>query len=146
MPDNAFPAPAFYFHIIAGADTASFQEASGIGREIEVEDVQEGGENRFHHRLPKGLKHQNLKLKRGLMNTDGELISWCKNVLEGGLSQPIETKTVTVELLDTDQKPLRTWIFHDAYPVKWEVDPFNAKSSEVAIEALELAYKTAARK
>jgi hypothetical protein len=62
-----YPLPAFYFKVITGlrlgADT-SFQEVRGIGSEIETEEVVEGGENRFVHRLPKAVKHPQLELKR----------------------------------------------------------------------------------
>ena len=144
MPDSPFPKSAFYFRLIVGSDATSFLEASGISPATDTGSSEEGGENQFHHRLPKPPKHQNLKLKRGLTKEGGELVTWCKNVLEGGLNKPIETKTVTVELVvgDDEQKPLRTWTFHDAYPLKWEVPALNAKSNEVAVEKLELSYKT----
>ena len=65
-----YPPSAFYFKVVFGTtlgltDT-SFQEVSGIGAEVEVETVSEGGENRYQHKLPKGIKHPNLELKRGI--------------------------------------------------------------------------------
>jgi phage tail-like protein len=148
MPDNVFPEPAFFFRLIAGADEASFQEVSGLSPEVEIVSVQEGGEDQFHHRLPKALTHQNLKLSRGIMKDDGELMTWCKNVLQGELTKPIETKTVTVELVGSDaaQKPLTTWTLHGSYPVKWTFSELNAKGTDVAIETLELSCKTVERK
>jgi phage tail-like protein len=47
---------------------AAFQEGSGISAQLDVGEVEEGGENRFVHRLPKHTKYTALVLKRG---TDG---------------------------------------------------------------------------
>ena len=51
-----YPPSAFYFKVVFGAtlgmtDT-SFQDVSGISTEVTTEDVIEGGENRFVHKLP----------------------------------------------------------------------------------------------
>ena len=65
---------AFCFVVCFGTDAtdvdASFQEVGGIGAELEIEAVQEGGENRYVHQLPKGVKHLRLTLKRGLVPID----------------------------------------------------------------------------
>ena len=63
MTDEYYPPGAFYFSVqVLGSGTAlsvltgidaSFQEASGIQAEFGVEEVTEGGENRFVHRLPR---------------------------------------------------------------------------------------------
>ena len=50
---SVYPLPAFHFKLVftqkPGEDT-SFKEVSGIGTEINVQEVVEGGENRFVHR------------------------------------------------------------------------------------------------
>ena len=58
---------------------AAFREVSGIGPEIEVEAVSEGGENRFVHQLPKGAKYPRLVLKRG---SDGETLAMLKKTAD----------------------------------------------------------------
>jgi phage tail-like protein len=141
---------AFHFAVRFGTDgadvDASFQEVGGIGAELETESVQEGGENRFVHQLPKGVKNTRLTLKRGLVPIDSKLVQWCKLVLEGGLAQPIETKEVQVMLLDREGGTLRHWSFTNAYPVKWSVEGFAATKNEVAVEQLELNYSVMTRK
>lgn len=130
-----------------GADVdASFQEVSGIAAELETEAVPEGGENRFVHQLPKGVKNTRLTVRRGLVPFDSKLVQWCKKVLEGGLAQPIETKELQVMLLDAEGGTLRHWSLTNAYPVKWEVDAFTATKNEVAIEKIEFAYAVMTRK
>ena len=143
-----YPPAAFRFSIQldgAGQDGASFQEVGGIASEIDTDADREGGESRFVHALPKGVKHPKLILRRGLADRRSQLIGWCRDVLEGGLSKPLETRDLTVCLLDETNVPLRTWSFRNAYPVKWEVDPFQADKDNVAIEKLELAYSASLR-
>jgi len=140
---------AFHFRVgISGfrntADS-SFQEVSGIEQKMSVQEVKEGGENRFQHRLPNGMQQQNLTLKRGVADKDSPLAKWCKTVLEGGMTVPISPRSVTVSLLDASRNPVRTWVFHNAYPLRWSMDPLNSTKNDVAIEAIELAYLYAER-
>ncbi|MCB1937300.1 MAG: phage tail protein [Nitrosomonas sp.] len=148
MPDaqsnNPYPPSAFYFKVMFGGthetvDT-SFQEVSGISSEVDVETVTEGGENRFVHQLPKGVKHSNLELKRGIASKDSPLVKWCMAVMEGDLVQAIETKEVRVFLLNEEKKPIRGWLFDSAYPLKWEVESFGSTKNEVAIEKIVMSY------
>lgn len=135
---------AFQFAVSFGASPqdvdASFQEVAGIAPEMETEAVAEGGENRFVHQLPKAVKHPRLVLKRGIAAIDSPLVTWCREVLEGGLDQTITTRLLQVALLDGEGQPLRSWSFDNAYPVKWDIEAFNATKNEVALEKIELSY------
>ena len=145
---SVYPLPAFHFKLVfaqkPGEDT-SFKEVSGIGTEINVQEVVEGGENRFVHRLPKGVKHPLLNLKRGIAAINSPLVTWCKSVLEGDFIKPIQTQNISVYLLDQKQKPVRGWEFTNAYPIKWEIDSFNSTKNEVAIETIQLSYNSSTR-
>jgi phage tail-like protein len=118
----------------------SFQDVSGIGTQMETESVVEGGENRYVHTLPKSVKHSNLVLKRGIASLTSPLVIWCKATLEAGLAIPVMTQLILVSLLDESGLPLRVWTFENAYPVQWEVDPFNSTKNEVALEKVTLCY------
>lgn len=141
---DAYPPSAFYFSVSLGGGSAdadaSFREVSGIGPEMDTETVAEGGENRFVYQLPKSVKHPRLVLKRGVAPLSSALVAWCRDVLEGGLAQAVVPKLLQVSLLNQDGQPLRTWSFANAYPVKWEVEPFNSTKNEVAMEKIELSY------
>ena len=139
-----YPIPAFHFGVYFGAtlgltDT-SFQDVSGIDYEIETEAVVEGGENRFVHQLPKGVKHGNLVLKRGIGKMTSPLVIWCMAVFQGDLIAPIVPMPLNVSLLNENRIPIRCWSFSNAYPVKWQTEGFNSTKNEVAIETIELAY------
>ena len=140
---------SFQFAVAFGRDAsdseAAFREVSGIGPELEVESVSEGGENRFVHQLPKGVKYPRLVLKRGIAPSTSMLVTWCKSTLETGLTLPIVPKSVQVFLLDAAGDPLRTWAFEHAYPVKWVVDPLESTKNQVAMETIELVYAHSTR-
>lgn len=146
---NYYPPVGFYFEARvageAGDVDASFAEVSGLDAEREVTDIKEGGENRFAHKVPGRASHSNLVLKRGLMLASSTLFDWCKTVLEDDLESAIETKDVSVSLLDPDGSPLINWNITRAWPVKWQIAAFKAKDNEIAMETLELAYAQISR-
>lgn len=144
-----YPPAAFHFAVNIGMlatpfDT-SFQDVSGLDQTIETEDVSEGGENRFVHKLPKGVRQGTLSLKRGIASVSSPLMLWCKATLEGGLAQAIVPMLVLVHLLDENGLPLRTWSLANAYPVRWDIEPFGSTKNEAAIEQIDLAYQYCTR-
>jgi phage tail-like protein len=121
-----------------------FQEVSGLSVEIATEEVIEGGENRFAHRLPTRARYANLVLKRGLL-VDSRLKDWIVNAVENLEAQPgvkgQEPTLVNVTLLNEHHKPLGdTYRFVNAWPVKWAVSDFKAMENSLVIETLELTY------
>lgn len=114
-----------------------FQDVSGLSVEMGIEEITEGGENRFTHRLPTRAKYSNLILKRAML-TDSGLIKWFVDAIENFEFSP---STVLVKLLDQDHEPMVTWNFIKAWPVKWTVSDFKATENAIAIETIELAYQ-----
>ncbi len=147
--EGGYPPPAFSFAVSIGnsqsIDDAAFSEVSGIGTEVETEAVQEGGENRFVHQLPKSVKHGQLELKRGIARVESRFAAWCKKTLENEFATPIELQIVIVSLVDANGAALRAWQFNDAWPVKWSIDAFSSTKNEVAVEKISLAYSYAQR-
>jgi len=143
-----YPLTSFYFTVaIHGVDSedSAFQDVSGFSAEREIEEVAEGGENGFVHRLPKRVRHQNLVLKRGLVDHATALFRWCARALESDLHEAMTTQDIVVSLLDPDARPIVRWSFVRAWPVKMEVAAFNARESEVAIETLEFSFQSVRR-
>lgn len=143
------PPAAFYFKVTFGSNgpdaDSSFREVSGIAPEMETEAVVDGGENRYVLALPKAVKHPRLVLKRGIAPGHSRLLAWCKEVLEGGLSNRIRPQQVHLQLLNGAGTPLRKWSFDNAYPVKMEIEAFNSTKNEVAVEKIELSYAFSTR-
>jgi len=137
-----YPPTGFHFRVefnLSGMDDGDtrFQEVSGLTSELGIEELSEGGENRFVHRLPNGGKYSNLILNRGLF-VDSKLIDWCKDAIENFIFAPI---TINVTLLNEEHEPLAdTYSFINAWPVKWAISDFKAQENALVVETLELAY------
>jgi len=115
-----------------------FHEVTGLSAELSVEELPEGGENRFVHKLPVKAKFPNLVLKRALSPIPSILTKWAEDAIYNLDFSPC---TVLVSLLDENHLPLKNWIFYSAYPVKINVTDFKAQDNSVVVETLELAYK-----
>jgi len=148
MAIEYYPPGAFYFTValygtavsLATDIDASFQEVSGIRSELGVEEVVEGGENRFVHRLPRAATYPNLVLKRGVATQQSFLVEWAGQTIGSRLALPIVTQNLVVSLLDQLATPLVVWGFVNAYPVRWDVSPLISLDNKVLIETLELSY------
>lgn len=145
-----YPPVAFSFSVRITGNMAAvdqgFQEVTGLTAERAMTPLEEGGENRFTHKLPGQIKPQNLVLKRGLMLASSPLFTWCKATLEGDLSAAITPKALSVSLLDVKAKPMMSWSVVGAWPVKWVIDSFDAEKNSLAVERIELAYQRLERK
>lgn len=136
--------PPVGFHFKAefpgvGTDDADsrFQEVSGLTAEITTEELTVGGENRFTYRLPLRAKYNNLILKRGMLQDSG-LIGWFRDAVEAFQFKPVD---VNVYLLNEKHEVSASWVFVQAYPVKWVVSDFKASENALVIESIELAYQ-----
>ncbi len=135
---------AFYFMVkfndASGSWEVPFKAVSGIKSGMDPEEVKEGGENRFIHKLPTRIKFDNLVLKSAVEKLDSPLIKWCKETLESDFRMPFSTKNISVMLLNEEGNALMQWYFENAYPIRWEIDGFDSAKNEVAIETIELCY------
>ncbi|AXG69263.1 T4-like virus tail tube protein gp19 [Kordia sp. SMS9] len=140
MDNNSAYPVGFYFSLSFEGEDAAFKEVSGISKELGIEEVAGGGENRFKYRLPTTSSSKNLILKRAIVPTGSSLIQWFSDTLDGGLATAIKTQDVSVNLLDNEAKVLKKWTFHNAYPVSYAVSDLKSQESEILIETMELAY------
>jgi phage tail-like protein len=118
----------------------SFQSVSGLTATINMENYQEGGENRFVHHLPTGITHPDLVLKRGLF-LDAQitgLMPWVRKAVEDFQFEPVN---ITLSLLNEQHIPLFNWYVVGAIPKKLEISEFNAEAGQVVVETLTLDYQ-----
>ncbi len=137
-----YPPVGFHFRVEFDLPEISdndfrFREVSGLAMELEEETYNEGGENRFVHKFPVRARYSDLVLKRGLL-TDSVVRQWCEDAIQNLVIQPT---TVWVTLLNEAHDPLQTYTFVNAWPKKWNLSDFNAESSQLVVESLELAYQ-----
>ena len=91
------PLVSFMFQVeVEDLIRAGFAECSGLQVETEFDEVRDGGHNAFLYKLPKGSKHVNLTLKRGITDSD-VLWNWYKDVVNG----KVQRKMVHVIVFDS---------------------------------------------
>ena len=64
-----------FLFTIGELEIGAFTEVSGLSVQIDVEELAEGGQNAYTHKLLGRMKWPNLVFKRGLTNTDA-LFTW----------------------------------------------------------------------
>jgi len=137
---NSYPPVGFYFSVAFNGGglkgETSFKEVSGLNVDMSPEEITEGGQLAYHHRLPTVPKYTNLVLKRGLL-INSKLRTWMEKGINEFEFTPI---TVVVKLLNQDAKPMMSWIFYKVWPIKWEVSGFNAMNNELVVESMELGF------
>ncbi len=135
-PSRKDPLPRFNFRVeIDGIAVASFAEVSGLESETSVIDYRTG-DSRVTRKLPGLTKYANIVLRRG-MTLDLALWQWRKTVVEGRA----ERRNGSIILSDEAGKDMLRINFFGGWPCKWEGPALNAKTSEVAIETLEIAHE-----
>jgi phage tail-like protein len=125
---------------IDGVTMAGFSEVSGLTTDTNVMEYRDGSDNNHGvntvRKLPGLIKYNNIVLKRGFTQ-DASLWNWRQSVLQGSTQR----QSGSISLLDEGRNKVLSWSFHDGWPVKWEGPALNAKTSEVAIETLEIAHE-----
>lgn len=114
-----------------------FKSVSGIGATLNLQSVQNGGQNLFVHQLPERVQYENLVLERGL--AVGSILA--QNFDDAMCNFSFHPSNVLVSLLDESGLPLNNWLFTSAIPVRWRLSNLDADSNQVAIETLELSYQ-----
>lgn len=118
-------------------DHGAFTECTLPNMQIETEDLIEGGQNEYVHKLPIRAKPGPVTLRYGLMRGN-YLLDWYMEVLQGNFQNAL--RTVTVTLHDPKLQPVSVWTFSRAYPIKWSGPTLKAGEQAVAIEVLEIAH------
>jgi len=118
---------------------AYFTELSGMNIETEVLTVKEGGNNNYVHKLPVRTSYTNVVLKRGITESK-KFLQWYQSTING---KP-ERKNITILQYTNHAEGhpvVKRWEITNAYPVKYQLGSFSAKSNEWSVETMELAYE-----
>jgi len=117
-------------------------EVRGLEVTVETEELHEGGQNSFTHRLPGRMTWPNIVLKRGVTQND-TLLEWL-NKSSGeqfaANGNKLQRSTAAVTLIGPSGTRLRSWEFDGAFPVKWTGPSFAVASSDMAVEELEITH------
>ena len=146
MPDNGFydesvMAATFLFEV-DGLAIGHFMEVSGLEVSIDTEELVEGGQNSFVHKVPGRMTWPNITLKRGITQTDS-LITWLQKSSGEQFTangNKLARSTAAITLMGPQGKRLRAWEFDGAFPIKWTGPRFAADSTDSATEELEITH------
>ena len=119
-----------------GITRAGFQECSGLDSTQDPVEYREGHEGLTVRKLPGLNTYSNIVLKWGIVD-DVELWDWRQKTMEGA----IERKNGSIVLMDDLGEEKGRWNFREGWPTKWTGTTFNATSTEVAVETLEIAHE-----
>jgi len=146
MPNDSFDnervtAATFLFEV-DGVEIGRFMEVSGLEVTVAVEDVEEGGENNYVHKLPGRMTWPNITLKRGITQND-TLLGWL-NKSSGeqfaASGNRLTRSTAAITLIGPSAERLRAWEFDGAFPVRWKGPDFAVSSTDMAVEELEVTH------
>ena len=136
-----YPTPGFHFSVSFALPFPSgdvlFRDVSGLSVTLDTEDVIEGGENRFVHKLPVRTKYSELTLKRGLFK-NSLLIQWCRKAIEDFIFLPTD---ISIMLLNEKHSYIMKWNVVHAYPTHWSVSDFSAMENSIVVETLKFNYQ-----
>ncbi len=114
-----------------------FQSVSGFSVSMSPYSFEEGGQNLYDIRLPSRFKYENLVLKRGLAVLSGLTLQF-----QAAMTfYEFKHVNVLVTLMNESGVPVNSWLFVNAFPVKWSSTDLNAEENKIVIETLELAYE-----
>ena len=133
---------ATFLFEVDGVEIGRFMEVRGLEVTVETEELHEGGQNSFTHRLPGRMTWPNIVLKRGVTQND-TLLEWL-NKSSGeqfaANGNKLQRSTAAVTLIGPSGTRLRSWEFDGAFPVKWTGPSFAVASSDMAVEELEITH------
>ena len=114
--------------------SGAFSRVKGLTRELRHESYREGGVNDFEHKLITQVTYPPVVLERGLALAD--LWDWVQDSANGNIAR----HKITIRLHDEADRPGWVWYVDYAHPVKWACGDFDAHSSNVVMESIELAH------
>ena len=132
------------------AGTAAFSEVTGVEGTVDVIEFRQGNAGSLAPvKIPGLVKHGNVTLKMGYI-IESPFKTWIQECVSEVRGQ-IPRYDVTIELIDinpgapnqlvTTVTGTRTWTLTNAWVTKYSAPDLDAKTSDVAIESVEIAYE-----
>ncbi|HET9847370.1 MAG TPA: phage tail protein [Candidatus Dormibacteraeota bacterium] len=125
----------FRVRIDGGHDLGAWAKCDGLSVEYEVKEYPEGGENGYVHKIPGRAKYQNIKLTRAVNKDSAKVSAWLTSI-----QAVVKRQTAEIAAVDAKGQTIATWSLQGVYPAKWTGPSFDAGSSQIATETLELVH------
>lgn len=148
-----YPLPAYNYRVtvLAGTDgrdevekgaySISFASVSGLTASYDKVEYRHGFSFREGPTILAGIQQTyEIRLAKGLVKNGSFLYNWIHHGSEKGVFLPVK-RDILIDLCDEEGLPVIRWKVFGALPLKLNAPEFDAKSSEAAIESLELTAR-----
>ena len=127
---------------VDGVEIGLFAAVRGLQVSSQTENLTEGGQNGYTHRLPGRLEWPNITFSRGLTDADA-LFDWMNKTAGEGFAaagNKITRSTGAITAVASNGNRLRSWSLEDVFPVRWTGPDFATASDDPLTEELEIAH------
>lgn len=132
----ADPAVTVCFSVrIDGQSIGTFTSCDGLGMEVDIQEVKEGGNPFFVHQLAGRMKYSRVKLTRPINADSAKVAAWI-----AGMATAVKRTQVEISAMNQHGDRIATWSLFEAIPYKWTGPSLNVDGPKVASETLELAH------
>lgn len=134
-------ASRFLFEV-DGVEIGIFKEVRGLEVTVGTEEIKEGGQNGYVHKIPGRMTWPNIVFRRGLTQSDA-LFDWmAKSSGEGfaGNGNKLSRSTGAITAITHTGARLRSWQLQAVFPVRWKGPDFGIDKKEALEEELEIAH------
>ena len=130
--------------------TAAFSEVTGVEATVDVIEFRQGNANSLSPvKIPGLVKHGNVTLKFGY-TLDSAFKTWIQECVSESRGE-MPRNNVQIEMIDINGGTpptatetvtgTRVWTLTNAWVTKYKAPDLDAKTSDVAIESVEIAYE-----
>lgn len=141
MADNEILRAYNFLFELQGVRVAYFTDISGLGVDIDVIEIREGGDTSQVRTLPGLVRYPRITLRWG-MTKSGEMWDWLMTAVNG----QVEKKGAAIIYVGPDgrQETVR-YNLTGVWPCQWHGAKLDALGSEAAIESMTLIAETLER-
>lgn len=127
---------------VDGVEIGLFGSVRGLEVTSNVEEIIEGGQNGFVHKLPGRFQWPNIVFTRGLTQADA-LFDWMRKTSGEGFAEAgnkVQRSSGAVTAIAYDGTRLRAWNLDAVLPVRWKGPDFDVANDAGLSEELEIAH------
>jgi phage tail-like protein len=116
-------------------DLGSWAKVDGLDVTFDVVEYRAGDAWNSRWYCPGATKYSTVKLSRAVTADTEKVKKWLSDTAKSH-----KPGLMVIELKDSADKPVFTWEMRSAMPAKWSVSGFDASTSKIATEQLEVVH------
>lgn len=113
----------------------NWTKCDGLGVAFEIEEIKEGGQNGFIHKIPGHPNFDHIRLTRPIDKDSEKVTAWVGSLVAG-----LKYQTAEITVLDAAGETVATWNLLGVFPARWSGPTLDVNGNQVASETLELAH------